>query len=362
MINVAALPIVLAADANFSVPLAMAVESLLKTARETTRYDIYVLDDGVLEMAKRYIETLKDSFDFRITFFPVQEVVQGVATKHYFPRVSFARFFIPHLLPEGTQKVFYSDADVMFCDDLSDLYGMDMQGYAMAGIQELSMIATEHRSFLHYWRDTFHLDLKEEGWCYCNSGNILFNCPVWLERGYTERIMEMACGEQGDKSHFPDQDIMNAVCWRDIAPMDLRYCIIPRYADRYQTPDPETIYGGLCRYSPEYMQEQYSTPALIHFAGQKPRVLEGARYPLEQRFIDFWAKSAWRDYMPYSPRIGSMSPSRFIKLNVPISSQLGVLRKELLKYTVASCLPLPKRRHYAGQRDAIRGVLGRVGK
>lgn len=352
------LPIVFAADACFSVPLALAVESLLASAKPGTRYAIYILDDGVLDMVKDHIQARVEHHKSTITYFPVRQIVRDVATRHYFPRVSFARFFIPDLLPAGTQKVFYSDADVMVCDDLTPLYGMSMQGRAVAGIQELSMIATAHRSFLHYWKDTFRLDLEEEGWCYCNSGNILFDCPVWQERGYTEQIMEMACGEQGTKSHFPDQDIMNAVCWRDIAPMDLRYCIIPRYADRYQTPDPETMYGGLCHYSPEYMREQYAHPALIHFAGQKPRVLEGARYPLEQPFMDFWAKSAWRDYMPYSPRIGSMSPSRFIKQNIPVSAQLGTLRKELFKYTLAAALPFhPKHKHYAEQRDGIRRVL-----
>ena len=361
MNNAAALPIVLAADAHFSVPLAIAVETLLRAARETTRYDIYVLDDGVLEMAKRHIETLKGRFDFRITYFPVQQIVQGVATKHYFPRVSFARFFIPQLLPEGTQKVFYSDADVMFCDDLSDLYSMDMQGHAMAGIQELGMIAVEHRSYLYRWRDVFHLDLDARGWCYCNSGNILFDCPLWKERGYTQKIIDMACGPQGRDSHFPDQDIMNAVCWCDIVPMELRYCIIPRYVNRYCTDNPREMYGGLCRYTPEYMRQQYGNPALIHFAGQKPRVLEGPRYPLEERFIEFWKQSAWRDYMPFNPRVGSYSPSRFIKQNVPISAQLGILRRELLKYTAASLLPLPKRRHYAEQRNGLRTVLRNAG-
>ena len=110
-------------------------------------------------------------------------------------------------------------------------------------------------------------------------------------------------------------------------------------------------------YLSETLEEALTQPYIIHFAGQKPRVIEGARYPLEERFIEFWKQSAWRDYMPYAPRIGSMSPSRFIKQNVPVSSQLGVLRKELLKYAVASCLPLPKRRHYAEQRDGIRKVL-----
>lgn len=360
-VQTSALPIVFAADGNFSVPLAMAVESLLQSARPETRYDIHVLDDGVLDFAKRHIESLHGVHMFTVTYHPVAEMVQGVATTHYFPRVSFARFMIPEMLAEQCgPRIFYSDADVLFTDDLSDLFRMDMQGKSLAGIQELAVLAEGNRKHLQEWASQFGFSPQEA--LYCNSGNLLFDCKAWVQRGHARRIMELAHAQAGASARFPDQDIMNAVCQGDMALVLPRYCAIPLYGEHYASEDPDLHFQHACRYSREELQQAAVNPALIHFAGQKPRVLEGARYPLEQRFIDFWAKSAWRDYMPYSPRIGSMSPSRFIKLNVPISSQLGVLRKELLKYTVASCLPLPKRRHYAGQRDAIRGVLGRVGK
>lgn len=351
-----ALPIVFAADGNFSVPLAIAVESLLRSARPGTRYDIHVLDDGVLDFAKRHLETLHSRYAFTITYHPVAEMVQGVAVTHYFPRVSFARFMIPEMLAaQCGPRIFYSDADVLFTDDLSDLFRMDMQGKSLAGIQELAVLAEENRKHLLEWATQFGFSPQEA--LYCNSGNLLFDCGAWLQRGHAGRIMELACKQAGAAARFPDQDIMNAVCQGDMALMLPRYCAIPLYGEHYASEAPGSHFQHACRYSRKELQQAAQNPALIHFAGQKPRVLEGARYPLEQPFMDFWEKSAWRDYMPYSPRIGSFSPSRFIKQNVPISSQLGVLRKQLLKYTVASCLPLPKRRHYAKQRDGIRTVL-----
>lgn len=351
-----ALPIVFAADGNFSVPLAIAVESLLQSAHQGTRYDIHVLDDGVLGFAKRHLEDLHDRYTFSITYHSVAEIVQGVSTTHYFPRVSFARFMIPEILGATCgRRIFYSDADVLVTDDLSNLFNMDMGGKSLAAVQELAGMAESGQEYLHRWSRRYNLDWP--GGMYCNSGNLLFDCEPWLQRGHARRIMHLACEQTGSAARFPDQDIMNAVCQGDMALMPPRYCAIPLYGEHYASEDPDLHFQHACRYSREELQQAAVNPALIHFAGRKPRVLEGACYPLEQPFIDFWAKSAWRDYMPYCPRIGSFSPSRFIKQNIPISSQLGVLRRELLKYTALSWLPLPKRRHYAEQRDGIRVAL-----
>lgn len=355
------MPIVFAADGNFSVPLAIAVESLLLHARPETRYDIYVLDDGVQDFVKAYLEGLHGRHDFKLTYFPVADMVQQVATTHYFPRVSFARFLMPALLPpEAGPRVFYSDADVLICDDLSDLFRMDMQGRALGAVQELDLLTEPEHKHIRGWMELFHLE-PGAGPLYCNSGNLLFDRAAWVQRRYAERIMEFSRSETGAAARYPDQDIMNAVCQEDMVPIPPRYCAIPLYAEHYTCADPGSHFGGACRYSAGELLAARENPALIHFAGQKPRVLEGPRFPMEERFIDFWKQSAWRDYMPFNPYIGSYSPSRFIRQNVPISSQLGALRRELLKYTVASFLPLPKRRHYAGQRDGIRTVLRNAG-
>ena len=71
------LPIVFAADKNFSVPFGLAILSLLTSAAPTTYYDIYVLDDGVTHWIKDDIEKLKARFDFSITYYSVSELVKG---------------------------------------------------------------------------------------------------------------------------------------------------------------------------------------------------------------------------------------------------------------------------------------------
>lgn len=352
-------PIVFAADANFSVPLAIAVESLLVHARPETRYDVYVLDDGVLDLAKGHLETLRERYDFRISYLPVAEMVQGVAATCYFPRVSFARFLIPRLLPESVgERILYCDADVLICQDLSNLFQLGMESFPVGAITELGVKVIGGNSHTQRWKALLDNPEGAETGNYVNSGVLLFNRSLWMAGGYAERILHMARTERGRAAKYPDQDILNAVCRDNILSLPPCYNCVPYYGGCY-VHGSEQFAAALANspYTEAELASAAEKPCILHLAGPKPLVLEGARYPLEERFIQFWEQSAWRDYMPYAPRIGSMSPSRFLKQNVPISAQLGVLRKELLKYTLSSCLPLPKRGHYAKQRDAIRKVL-----
>lgn len=357
------LPIVFAADGNFSVPLAIAVESLLVHARPETRYDVYVLDDGVLGFAKEYLETLHDRHDFKLTYLPVADLVQQVAATRYFPRVSFARFLIPHLLPESVgERILYCDADVLVCRDLSNLFQVDMASFPIGAITEFGIKVMGGNSHIQRWKALLDNPEGAEKVNYVNSGVLLFNRSLWKAGGYAELILHMARTERGRAAQYPDQDILNGVCLDLIHPLPPAYNSTPMYAQCYDKDCVEFKEAmSQTSYLPETLTEALTQPYIIHFAGQKPCVLEGPRYPLEERFIEFWKQSAWRDYMPFTPRIGSMSPSRFIKPNVPISSQLGILRRELLKYTALSCLPLPKRRHYAEQGNGLRTVLRNAG-
>lgn len=366
-VRTAPLPIAFAADANFSVPLAIAVESLLQNAHAGTRYDIHVLDDGVLDFVKRHLDSLHNCYYFDITYHSVREMVKDMPSTHYFHRSTFARFLIASLLRKHHySRVFYSDADVLFCGDISDVYETDMQGHALAAIQELGCLQANHSHnmlasdtcYVQAWARNFGISPDEHGGAYFNAGNFLMDCQLFEKRRYGEKSMKLSLGISPAQAPFLDQDIMNAVCWGDIALLPVKYCVIPLNEEYYACKDYDAMYRGKCLYRQDELRAVLDSPAIVHFAGQKPRVLEGPRYIHEDKFISFWKQSAWRNYMPYSPRIGSLSPSRFIQPNTPIKQYIGELRKQLIKYTVASYLFTGERRkRYAMQRDGLRTVL-----
>ncbi|MDO5450181.1 MAG: glycosyltransferase family 8 protein [Akkermansia sp.] len=357
-------PIVFAANERFSIPLLLAVESLLKVAAPTSRYEVHVMDDGISDMTKDYLVSLENRFNYSVTFHDVSEIACNLPTTYYFPKVTYARFMLPSIFA-GTphRRIFYSDADVFFTRDIAPVYDTDMKGCVVAGVQELNCLPPvihipdtgAHISYVERWSQRFGVDTTSTDGLYINAGTILLDITEFENKGFARRCLDECEQITLEKAPLLDQDVLNYVCWGHTAPLPVSYGAIPLYGKFYSG---EEYYPSTCKYTKEELALALTSPAIIHFAGQKPRVLEGARYPLEQQFIDFWKQSAWRGYMPYSPRIGSLSPSRFIQPNTPIKQYIGELRKQLIKYTVASYLFTGERRkRYAMQRDGLRTVL-----
>ena len=312
------LPIVFAADKNFSVPFGLAILSLLTSAAPTTYYDIYVLDDGVTHWIKDDIEKLKARFDFSITYYSVSELVKGYPCTPIFPAVTYARFLIPYLLPENiTGRIFYTDADVVFCDDLTSLYDMDMAEKPVAAAQALNLTATDNRKYLSWLGHEYGLDFFERGNAYFHAGEILFDRELWTKGGYSERCLELAKGDIPKGIQFYDQDFFNIGCFGHIAAFPARYCVIPIFEKRYGGNYAKT-YDGLCLYSETELHDALLNPAIIHYAGVKPIVFRKPQYKTEQAFFELWARSPWKNRIPYFPRpilLMESSPERLAILD-----------------------------------------------
>lgn len=349
----------LAADTTFSIPLAIAVESLLASARPGTVYDIHVLDDAVTPGIKEYLESLHGRYEFAISYHCVSEIVKNVIVTKQFPRVAFARFLFDRFLPEHVLgKIFYTDADILFCDDLTPLFQLDMKGHPVAATQAINLVARDNRVHIGNWAKVFHIDETAPCFTYFQNGTLLFDRIPWRKSGYGEKIVSK--GEEMTVSQvpFPDQDIMNAVCYNDIALLPAKYGVIPLFERRYSRDAYDANFAGRCAYSSGELEQALQSPAVLHFAGVKPQVLEGPHYVGEERFIDFWKQSAWRDFLPYAPQHGTQGTAMFLEPGRKLSEQLGGLRKRALKYSILRYLVWGERRaRYKTWATGLAGIL-----
>lgn len=339
------LTVVVAADKNFSIPLALCIKSLLTSAHRETRYDIHILDDGVNGEVKSYLQTLQSTYDCTITHHDVSHKVEGVAANRQFPKVAFARFILEDYLPQqGSERIFYTDADVLICEDLTPLFNMDMGEYALAAPQAINLISSERYEYLNRWSKLYNLNLSSAPGAYFQSGNLLIDRKLWKERGYGAKIVEMGMKADLTTSPMPDQDIMNAVCWGDIALLPAKYCVIPLFEKRYERKAYHATYENRCAYSADELEQAICHPAVLHFAGRKPQVLQGPRYAGEEAFINFWKKSPWYDYLPYSPPRDTQSAGLFLNSSRRLSEQRLFLQRKALKYSILAHLTTGARR------------------
>ena len=118
---------------------------------------------------------------------------------------SLMRCFLTKMIDED--KILWLDVDTIVLDDLSELWNMDMDGYAIAGWRE------EKKNWMH----VRHLMHKSE---YVNSGVLLMNLKFIRDKQFDDKFIKFLSGEAWRN---PDQDTVNVICDGYIKYFDVIY-------------------------------------------------------------------------------------------------------------------------------------------
>jgi Lipopolysaccharide biosynthesis proteins, LPS:glycosyltransferases len=248
-------PIVFAFDNNLAMPAAVCFYSLLVNAKPTTAYDIYILHRGGEQLDLSQVERVMSQFpQSTLTLrdvgaeFDSSFEIRGITTPAYY------RLLIPQLIPEH-DKVLYSDVDVIFRDDLTEIYRTDISGYYFGGVNSMSHFDDE---LIKYY--TRKLQIDPSGIIY--SGNLLINCKELREAtDVTNRILKESKG----KYRFQDMDVINVVCKGHIKYLSPAFCLT-NYINK-------AIVENDSRLRPLWSEKELQTAmdnGIIHYNGQKP--------------------------------------------------------------------------------------------
>ena len=119
-------PIAFAFDNNLVFPACICLSSLMMHAKEDTFYDIFILHSENEELNHQELDKLPSFYpNCKIQYRCVGDIfdkafeIRGITTPAYY------RLLIPELIPEY-DKVIYSDVDVIFRMDLTELYSQDL--------------------------------------------------------------------------------------------------------------------------------------------------------------------------------------------------------------------------------------------
>ena len=125
------IPIIFAIDNNVVMPCGVTITSLLKNAKADTFYDIYILCNQ-LQLTDDNKSVLLQAFarekQCKIAFVDVGESFkesEGLAEGHI-TTATYFRLAIPALFPQF-DKVIYADIDMIFQQDLLELYRSYLQ-------------------------------------------------------------------------------------------------------------------------------------------------------------------------------------------------------------------------------------------
>lgn len=194
-------PIVFAFDNNLILPACVCISSLLINAKEDTFYDIIILHSSKVNLYKEQLDELPNHFkrcriQYRVvdnTFDQAFEI-RGITTPTYY------RLLIPELVSEY-DNIIYSDVDVIFRSDLSDIYfHTDLNDCYVAGVNALVPFIPDMKK---YYLKLGKVNIDN----IIYAGNIILNSKKIREDNLVERFKELA----KNKFLFQDLDVFTTV-------------------------------------------------------------------------------------------------------------------------------------------------------
>ena len=195
-------PIAFAFDNNLVMPACVCISSLLMSAEPDTFYDIFILHSPKEELTKEKLDLLPHYYsNCRLQYRKVDATfddafeIRGITTPTYY------RLLIPDLIPEY-DKVIYSDVDVIFRMDLSQLYQSDLAGYLLAATKDLGPnLSKEGKEYI-----VSTLGLIQGN--YLQAGFIIMNNALMRKDKKEKQLKALA----KQKYKHQDQDILNIAC------------------------------------------------------------------------------------------------------------------------------------------------------
>lgn len=266
------IPVFFTFDDNYVVPAAVAFYSLLNKAKDGVFYEMHVLHSDITQESQAMLRAVVSRFEnASLTFidtgdFLLREWQKGNFDGHQrrtqFPLEVIIRCFAAKFFPQY-DKIIYSDVDVVFKDDISELYDIDLTGKYLAAVRD---------PFLKFSKtELAHLPLKERDRLdseYFAGGILVFNLAQIRKDNLEDEMLKVINDDTVVKK-FPDQDVMNIACKGKVAYLPLNYIAFPYLLDYLQKPD------FVSHYSRDELFDSIINPKILHFAAFKPWNREG---------------------------------------------------------------------------------------
>ena len=297
------IPVVFAFDDNYALPASIAIKSLLDSKKKSTHYDIFVLYDDLKAETIEKIESIT-----KINWVKVdRNLLKNAPRTDHWPLSVYYRLFIADLIPQY-DKIIWSDVDVLFTGDLSDVYNMNIDDVDWAGI------AAEKRSETNGVHQHFPENKKP---FVIMSGFLLINAKQWREKNMLSRFFD-TIGKYNTKLKMFDLEVLNLAVDK-IAPIPFNYCVLENLyvAEDFHTA-PE--YPWLSHvYSDKKLQNAIDHPVIIHYAGPAVKIWNRSFNEIPGYYWKYLEKSPFYNHDYYFPGINTRIKMSILWLLIKIT-------------------------------------------
>ena len=311
--------VVFAADANYVMPLAVAICSTASNCNRNHKLFFHVIQSGIGKELQRKVESslARTNFpDARINWLDAQfELIKNFKLGHrYTTALTFARLQIPELLPVEVQKALYLDCDIVVREDIAELWDMNFgDNSVLAARDTVDSVGNPVGGIANYRELNMPANTK-----YFNAGVLLMNLQKWREKEITSKLFHYLTTHH-DVIRMADQEALNVVLFGDWGELD--------YSWNWQI-----VWRGFRRgthqmsWIPETKRKR-----IVHFITDEKPWLPGCDYDEKQYFFEYLDKTEWAGWrVPWVRELYGRSRRAF----GDIRNAQGRLRRKICARTV----------------------------
>jgi lipopolysaccharide biosynthesis glycosyltransferase len=276
--------VVVAADDDFSRPLAVTLRSVVAHLNPGRVLDLHVCDMGLAPRSRALIGQTAQHPDVRLWWIGDlgDRVAQLPQSWSHISSATYARLFIPAMLPQSVDKALYLDSDLIVRRCVGDLYDVPVGGFAAMAVANAGAPYVSSPLGLPYWSRLG----RAAGEVNYNAGVLLMNLSAWRAGDVTAAALDYLA-----KDHLfqGDQAAINAVLPGRIGDLDPRW--------NQQTGHFAPALQAALPYTEVQLKELLTDPWIVHFTTD----VKPWHYPSTHPFRDEWftrldetAYRAWR--------------------------------------------------------------------
>ena len=294
--------VVLAADDNFAMALAVTVRSALDNLSADRKLRLYVLDGGIKEATKEKLLQSWPRGRFDVEWIRVDTTaLAGLPISGHVNLVAYYRILIPRVLPAVVDRVIYLDSDMIVLADLARLWDCELSGRWCLAAQDCAAPYLDASQALdNFPRCGRHLgstqpvpNFRELGLqadaAYFNSGVMLIDLSSWRDADLPKQLV--ACLERHHRHvRWWDQYALNVVLADRWGQLDIRWnqgSQIFKYPSWRQSP-----------FDRQTFEQLRSDPYIVHFTTRSKPWDPLCRHPLRGAFFEYLDRTAWAGWRP----------------------------------------------------------------
>ena len=279
--------IVYSTDEKYAVHAYISINSLLVANRSAPVISFYLISNGLSNQTQKLFNTLINSFDGPNNKRNIKIIDFALYIKHVDGAKdcgslsTYGRLFLQNI--HEIEKALYIDCDTLVVGDLTELYELNLNDVAVAGVQDIVSLETRNSVGLLY------------GDRYINAGVTLFNLNFWRKVNGQKMCLDYLNSCNGDVP-FHDQGCINSVFKNNIKIIHPKYNLMNVMLD-LSAPKICAFYKIENYYSKDEINEARNDSRIIHFtAGNFIRPwYSNSNHPYSKIYKRYRKISPWKD-------------------------------------------------------------------